>query len=270
MRSHSDQPPFSPLVTVDQTGSTNTDLVRARLADPQRWPHLSALRARHQVAGRGRAGRRWQTPADEALTVSILLVPERPMAQWASLTTVTALALVSTLRRAGLAAAWKWPNDVVLTEAGPDLEGWGTTRKVAGILAEVVPTAPSAGPPDAVVIGVGVNVAQRDLPVEWATSLRLAGWSASAHEVLDGLGRDLADLVGTWQTGGFAAILPRARTTCDTLGRWITVRDHSNDRSSPMLALDLDSDAHLKVRTGEATRVLAAGEVSQVRRSEEA
>lgn len=263
--------PFRPLVTVDATGSTNTDLVAARASDPQRWPHLSALRARHQQAGKGRAGRSWLTPSDEALTVSIVIEPApRPVARWSSLTTVTALALVRVLREGGLDAWWKWPNDVVLHGAGADLPGWGTSRKVAGILAEVVPAAPGKAS-DAVVMGVGVNLTQTTLPVAWATSLALAGYRGTLDDVLVGLGRELADLVATWRAGGFEPLRQEARACCDTLGQVITVGDSlvqagQAPRSEVLEAVDLDEDARLVVRGETGSRVLASGEVTRLRR----
>ena len=49
------------LEIVAEAGSTNADLMRAAGTDPDAWPHLSALLARRQVAGRGRTGRAWST-----------------------------------------------------------------------------------------------------------------------------------------------------------------------------------------------------------------
>jgi len=72
--------PFSRLDTVPVTGSTQDDL-RAALTGPERasWPHLSALRALRQTAGRGRSGRAWVTPDDGgALLVSVVLRPLVP------------------------------------------------------------------------------------------------------------------------------------------------------------------------------------------------
>ena len=58
--------PFSRLDTVPVTGSTQDDL-RGVLTGPEAgsWPHLSALRALRQTAGRGRSGRTWVTPDEE-------------------------------------------------------------------------------------------------------------------------------------------------------------------------------------------------------------
>ena len=139
--------PFSRLVTVRVTGSTNDDL-RVALSGPdgrvdpeaaRSWPHLSALRARAQTAGRGRAGRTWETPSSGALTVSVVLRPLVPAArlEWLPLLTGLAVqrALAPRLEGAGQRVRTKWPNDVVAlpeetsTCAVADVPGWGPVAR---------------------------------------------------------------------------------------------------------------------------------------------
>ena len=59
---------------VDETGSTNADLLAAAVAGA---PDRSVLVAAHQTAGRGRLDRRWDAPPGANLLVSLLfsLVP---------------------------------------------------------------------------------------------------------------------------------------------------------------------------------------------------
>lgn len=249
---------FARLVTVRTTGSTNSDL-RAALSGPDgrvdpaaagTWPHLSALRAQTQTAGRGRAEHTWVTPPSGALTASVVLRPLVPAARldWLPLLTGLAVqrALAPRLEGAGWRVRTKWPNDVVALPAdvsaglrpAASVSGWGRSRKVAGILCELVPGRVEGGTGDsgtgggpgrlvggtdarwgrqgwegrraavpAVVVGVGVNLAQGadDLPVPWAASL--AGLGAApdliaAESVLEDIGRHLADLVACWEGRG--------------------------------------------------------------------
>ncbi len=130
-------------------------------------PEGTAVVADTQTAGRGRMGRRWESPAGINLYVSLLLRPPIPPQEAPKLTVVTGVALAEAVEEvAGVAARLKWPNDLYLGE-----------RKAAGILAEM-----SADPDRLrhVVIGVGLNV--NSLPAhfpepirEKATSLRIAG-----------------------------------------------------------------------------------------------
>jgi BirA family transcriptional regulator, biotin operon repressor / biotin---[acetyl-CoA-carboxylase] ligase len=103
-----------------------------------------------QTHGRGRLGRRWETPAGKALLFSVLLQPTPPMALWPELSLVAGDAVATALRtESGVGAELSHPNDVLI-------DG----RKVAGILPEA-----STG---RVVLGIGVNVNQAagELPAE--------------------------------------------------------------------------------------------------------
>jgi BirA family biotin operon repressor/biotin-[acetyl-CoA-carboxylase] ligase len=112
-----------------------------------------------QTEGRGRLGRKWETPPGRALLFSVLLHPRPPLALWPELSLVAGDAVAAALRaETGVAAELSHPNDVLI-------EG----RKVAGILPEASVSR--------VVLGIGVNVNQaaEELPVETPkppTSLR--------------------------------------------------------------------------------------------------
>mgnify|MGYP000979243666 CR=1 FL=1 len=93
-------PGLERLVVVERTGSTNDDLRSALTGADGRldpcaataWPHISALWAHYQDAGRGRAGRHWITPPGSALTVSFVLRPLVPAAALAWLPLLAGLA----------------------------------------------------------------------------------------------------------------------------------------------------------------------------------
>jgi BirA family biotin operon repressor/biotin-[acetyl-CoA-carboxylase] ligase len=127
------------VTVVDETGSTNADLLAAAAAGA---PNRTVLAARHQTAGRGRLDRRWEAPAGANLLVSMLFteVPAHPQ----ELTQRVALAATEAIRRlTGLQPTLKWPNDLLL-------DG----RKLSGVLAQMGGTATG----HAVVVGIGINV----------------------------------------------------------------------------------------------------------------
>lgn len=354
-------PGLARLVVVDRTGSTNDDLRSALTGVDGRldlrvaaaWPHISALWARRQDAGRGRAGRRWITPPGSALTVSFVLRPLVPAAALAWLPLLAGLAardvvdaiLVSA--RAPWRARTKWPNDVVLvpneragegiaagagvgigvgagTGAGAgaaavpvpaEIPGWGRARKVAGVLAELIPTAGgigartsagttgtadasgavaagaadapgavgAAGAPGgggaagadrgaacAVVLGIGVNTGQSEseLPVPWATSLRLAGARVEPRALLEPLSARLDELVTAWEAGegdpdaGDGALGAALRRACTTLGRRVRV----DAPGGVLRGTAVDIAPGLVLRGADGTmRTVDAGDVSHVR-----
>ncbi|HMO10678.1 MAG TPA: biotin--[acetyl-CoA-carboxylase] ligase, partial [Actinotalea sp.] len=123
---------------LDTVGSTSVALQDEVLADPAAWPDRSLVVAEHQTAGRGRAERTWTTPRGVAVTASVLLRPDVPAGRLGWLPLIGGLATALALRDLGAPAVLKWPNDVLLPAADA-LPGWGVHRKVAGILATVVP-----------------------------------------------------------------------------------------------------------------------------------
>jgi BirA family biotin operon repressor/biotin-[acetyl-CoA-carboxylase] ligase len=128
-------PPGWVVEYVDETASTNTDLLETAAARPDR----SVLATRHQTAGRGRLDRHWDAPPGANLLVSILFhrVPAWPN----ELSRRLGLAARAACRDvAAVDAQLKWPNDILVGGA-----------KLAGILAQRHP----AGP---VVVGMGLNV----------------------------------------------------------------------------------------------------------------
>jgi BirA family biotin operon repressor/biotin-[acetyl-CoA-carboxylase] ligase len=262
--------PLTRVEVVEATQSTNSDLAADLRADPSSWPDASVLIAEHQVAGRGRAGRSWETPAGTSLTCSFVVHPIAPAASFGWLGLLAGLGAVNTLRAtAGVHATLKWPNDV-LVPADTEIEGWGFARKVGGILAEVV--ALPEGEPMAVVIGFGINVSQTadELPVPTATSLALAGAQHVDREgLLVALVAAQLDVALRWRESGGDAwgsgLADEITSVCSTLGTQVRVELPGGGVVSG-LAERLDRDGALVVvdEDGVSHRLLA-GDVRHVR-----
>ncbi len=133
-----------------QTASTQDAARRRIAADPARAQGL-VVTADHQAAGRGRLGRRWESPGTSGLAVSIVYRVGAASADRLAFAASVAVAetLDAWLTPRGQTAHIKWPNDVVVGG-----------RKIAGILVEQ-----AAG---FAVVGVGINVRTQaqDLPPE--------------------------------------------------------------------------------------------------------
>lgn len=194
--------PHGPLATlrvVDESESTNSELAAAVAQDAQAWPAPALLVAEHQVAGRGRSGRGWQTPDRAALTCSLLVRPQVPQEALSWLPLLAGLATVTALRSTlGLDARVKWPNDVLVPTDEPAIEGWGSLRKVAGILTELLPDG-------GVIVGIGLNVSQtrEELPVPSAVSIALAGGATTDRAViLTALAEAFVSVQERWTAAG--------------------------------------------------------------------
>jgi BirA family biotin operon repressor/biotin-[acetyl-CoA-carboxylase] ligase len=136
--------PYAALDVVASTESTNADLARAATSGAA---DRTVLIAEEQTAGQGRRGRSWISPPGSGLYLSVVFRPTGvPPARLPWLTLLAGIALVRLAESVGVAATLKWPNDLLL---GPE------RGKGAGVLAEI-----SGGTEQAVVLGIGLNVAE--------------------------------------------------------------------------------------------------------------
>lgn len=150
------------IVYEDETDSTNN---RAKEAGEKGSRHGTLFVADQQSAGKGRRGRRWISPPGTSIYMSLLLRPEIAPNSAPMLTLVMGLSVAEGIRDlTGMDAGIKWPNDIVVNQ-----------KKVCGILTEMAAEMEYI---NYVVIGVGINVNQREFPEEirdMATSLCVEG-----------------------------------------------------------------------------------------------
>jgi BirA family transcriptional regulator, biotin operon repressor / biotin---[acetyl-CoA-carboxylase] ligase len=139
------------------TGSTNSDAVAAARDGA---PHGSVFFADEQRAGRGRRDHAWHSAAGEGLYVSVLLRPELSPAFLLLVPLAAGLAAADAIRAVtGLDIDLRWPNDLLI---GP--------RKTGGILVEAQTQSRRESNAIAfVVLGIGINVHQREFPPDLAT-----------------------------------------------------------------------------------------------------
>lgn len=226
--------------TVEATSSTNADcLALARDGvDEGLW-----LRAGRQTAGRGRQGRAWLSPPGNlyASTIVRLRANDPPAA---TLALVTSVALDETVRLFLPAVpVLKWPNDLLLDGA-----------KLSGILLERAD--------DAVVIGIGVNLAYHPTGIERvATSMAAHGVIVDPAPFLEALAEIFAHWLGAWRTEGIAPVRERWVARAHPVGSALNAR--LPDGSSLDGLFDgLDHDGALLLRLADGTRrVIHAGDV---------
>ncbi|MCI0660404.1 MAG: biotin--[acetyl-CoA-carboxylase] ligase [Acidobacteria bacterium] len=121
-----------------------------RLKEMVDAPEFTCVVADQQTAGRGRRAHQWYSTPGDGLYLSILLRP-KSLARVSLLSLTAAIAVAETLLDRGVTGVdIKWPNDVLVNQ-----------RKVSGILAEGMSTAPAA---IRLVIGIGVNLNHRSFP----------------------------------------------------------------------------------------------------------
>lgn len=259
-----------PLEIVEETGSTNADLMARLKALPRDAGALARpiVRVAYlQTAGRGRRGRPWYAEPGNALLFSIACVMPRPLEGLAGLSLAIGVALVDGLRSLPVAGpgqiALKWPNDVLL-------EG----DKLAGILIE---TAWSTEDASAVVIGIGTNVKGADelaakvgelnagapAQVRGATPTALARALPNAN-LTDTLAAELNALEPALQrfaASGFAPFQPRWNACHAYAGREVMLIEQGVEVARGV-ATGVDERGQLLLDTPTGRRAIATGDVS--------
>lgn len=201
-----------PLIRRDQVASTMDEVRALAMAGA---PEGTTVVAEYQHAGRGRADRRWTTPPETALLMSVLLRPERAAAELSPLSLLSALAVADALgERHQLDAAIKWPNDVQV--AG---------RKICGILLRTHMVPGERWPVVVLGLGLNANVPADALP-ESATSIAIErGQEVDRDELRDSILRHLELIYRLFLTGDPAGDRNRLSSLLAYRGQIVTVQD---------------------------------------------
>ncbi|WP_372340568.1 biotin--[acetyl-CoA-carboxylase] ligase [Sphingomonas sp. BT-65] len=226
--------------TVEETGSTNADMLALATAGASEG---SWLRAERQTGGKGRQGRAWDSPPGNLYASTLVrLRPADPPA--ATLALVAAVALeeaVRVFRAAG--ATIKWPNDLLVDGA-----------KLSGILLERAE--------DAIVIGIGVNLAHHpDLPDRPTTSLAAHAAPTDPATFLDVLAETFARWLARWRQEGLDPVRQRWLDRAHAPGTALTARLPDGEAIEGLFdGLTSDGALILRLASG-ARRVIHAGDV---------
>ncbi|CAM0117880.1 hypothetical protein RSOCI_06020 [Rhabdochlamydiaceae symbiont of Dictyostelium giganteum] len=176
--------------------------------------HLTCITALEQTAGRGRYNRKWISPKDKNLYLSLFLTLPSYLSYILNLGQIMAMACHEMLLEKGITLMLKWPNDLLLDY-----------RKIGGILTETVVINQRVG----VVIGLGLNVnltkeeyAHIDQPVtslcEWTGTL--INPSTFVEPLLKHFTKNLELLM----THGFEPFLPYFKKYIAYQGKSVTLK----------------------------------------------
>ncbi|MGI8917484.1 MAG: biotin--[acetyl-CoA-carboxylase] ligase [Pyrinomonadaceae bacterium] len=239
----------------DSLPSTNLEAAR-RAREGAAEGHC--IVAGEQTAGRGRLGRQWLSPRNAGLYCSTLLRPQFDPNSWPVITLMSAVVVHEALLAAcGLQTDIKWPNDILHDE-----------KKLCGILAEMVET--PAG--RAVVVGIGINVANNSFPPELiatATSVSAAtGRPANLEQVLIKLQECFVDWYQRLnRPRGAAEILAAwSQRSSYAEGKEVVVKDADTRFCGTTRGLELDGALRVETEAGEV-RIVRAGDVTLRARS---
>lgn len=163
-------PVGSKVIQLNSVDSTNN--YAAMLISNDNAVHGTVILADEQTAGRGQRGMKWQSESGSNLLMSIILKHDNlSVDRQFLLTQVASLSVVDLLRKIGLSAHIKWPNDIYVGD-----------RKICGMLIE---NNLSGAVIRSSIVGIGLNVNQFYFDLTTATSIKLEkGQSFPIQEIL--------------------------------------------------------------------------------------
>jgi len=130
------------IIQLDECESTHK-FMRENAAGLPEW---TVVAAEYQTGGRGRHGRAWVAPKGKNLCFNVLLPIEDLKPEfYAPTTQIAAITLAKMLRKSGIDAKIKWPNDILVNK-----------HKICGIISELLNNRISLG------IGLNVNTEKSD------------------------------------------------------------------------------------------------------------
>ncbi len=231
------------------TESTNADALA--LQGPVRHPHVFI--AECQTAGRGRRGRRWQSPFAANLYLSVRFPVSGGFAALGGLSLAVGVTVAQGLQalEPSLPVSLKWPNDLLINGA-----------KIGGVLIEL------AGEMDGqvdVVVGVGVNgrmtrAQAGDIDQAWTDlGSEMADMPPRTDLAMAVLTR-LLEMLPVFADQGFAAFMD-AYDGYDAV-RGETVQLQSGEQTIVGRAAGVLPDGALRLETPEGIREAYGGEVS--------
>jgi BirA family biotin operon repressor/biotin-[acetyl-CoA-carboxylase] ligase len=235
----------------ESVGSTN-DVAHRFAKDGARSGTI--IIAEFQTAGRGRNAKKWIAQKGENIMASVILRPTVPLEHLTYLPLLAALSVAQAIEEVvGERAEIKWPNDVLIRR-----------KKVAGVLVE---TSAQSGAVDYVVVGIGLNVNQKEFPddlAQSATSLFLeTGVTHNQTMLFISLMQFLDANYARLIIGNVESILNMWRVHCEMLGKHITFYQGNVKREG--VAIDIDERGFLKVRIDHKEEVLSQAEIQTIR-----
>jgi BirA family biotin operon repressor/biotin-[acetyl-CoA-carboxylase] ligase len=237
-----------PIARFSELDSTNEE-ARRRASSGDFGPQW--LTAESQTAGRGRLGRKWESPPGNLFATALFEAPW-PLAECARVCFSAGLAVIDAALTCGVDGAWlrlKWPNDVLASDA-----------KLAGILIE---SGQSAGK-TWLAVGFGVNIAHSpQAPGRETTCIAgLPGGSGvTAADFLDSLNTAFRARLASLAAGGFGPTRDAWLARAAHLGRQVEVTPPTGRLAGVMRGIDPDGSLIMELANGDYHHV-RAGEVS--------
>lgn len=241
----------SELIFYETVNSTN--LIASELAS-KGYGEGVVIIADEQTAGRGRLGRKWQSPKGKNLYFSLILTPPILPINAPILTLLSGVACCNALRKLfSIPITIKWPNDLILED-----------RKIGGILTEIKADIDKI---IYAIVGIGININSEieDFTPELreiATSLKLyTKRDSSRTDILITLLKEFQFWYDIFLNEGKEKIILHWQNLSSTIGKRVKAQVWNDTfvgvaesiDNNGMLVIRLENNSSVKINAGDIT-----------------
>ena len=216
--------------------------------------------AEKQKKGIGRFGREWFSPKG-GVYVSVVLKPKISPIDASKMTLIAGIAVAKVIRKLGLDAKLKWPNDILIHG-----------KKVGGILTSISTKEYKI---DYVIVGIGIN-ANVDLSMfpkevqEGATSLKgELKTEVSTEKIIEDVLYEIEMNyeIFKFKKGNFTYLLNEWKRLSDTIGKKVKIKMQTEVIEGEAVGINRDGALILKLEDGSLKNIIA-GECIHLRNGE--
>lgn len=234
-------------IILDKVDSTNTYANKLIISGIK---ENSVVIAEEQIGGKGRFNRNFYSPKGNGLYMSILFKPKIKIENSPLITSYIAVAVSKAIEKLCTKDVnIKWVNDIYMNG-----------KKICGILTEAGFDF-DCGTLDYAIIGIGINVFGNDFPEDIkniASSIeKESGLRISRNELIVEILNNISDIESDIESRKYLDIY---RKKSNVIGKNINV--YYGKEEFEALAVEIDNNAALVVKTNNGIKVLNSGEVS--------
>ena len=214
--------------------------------------------AEKQKKGIGRFGREWFSPKG-GVYVSVVLKPKISPIDASKMTLIAGIAVAKVIRKLGLDAKLKWPNDVLIHG-----------KKVCGILTSI---STKEGMIDYIIVGIGINV-NIDISTfpkelqKGATSLKEEfKKEVSMEKIIEDMLYEIEINYETFKKGNIAYLLNEWKRLSNTIGKKVKIKMRTEVIEGEAVALTIEGQLVMKLENDSLKNIIA-GECIHLRNEE--
>ncbi|MDR2830171.1 MAG: biotin--[acetyl-CoA-carboxylase] ligase [Methanobrevibacter sp.] len=170
--------------------------------------------ARSQIKGKGRMGKKWESPLG-GIWLSIILNPKMNPEQASLITLGAGVAVTKAIRGLGVDVRIKWPNDILIGD-----------KKIAGILTEANSRSHTL---DYIVVGIGIdsnidsNSISKKTKVKSTTLKDELKKNINENKLITNLLKEFENIYEHFKSEEFEEILYEWRNLSQTIGSYVVI-----------------------------------------------